>query len=91
MSYYIYIIQSEKDGQFYKGFSENPALRLKQHNNGETKSTMFFVPWKLVYVELMPTKKDALIREKNLKKASRERIFALIAHPKNIAANFSVG
>jgi len=86
---YVYIIQSGKDGQFYKGFSENPAVRLLQHNNGETKSTRLFVPWKLIYVELMPSNKDALIRAKNLKKATRERIAALIKHPKKYCRQLS--
>jgi hypothetical protein len=36
----------------------------------------------------MPTKRDALIRERNLKKADAERIKALIHHPKNIARDF---
>jgi putative endonuclease len=88
MAYYIYIIQSEIDKSFYKGFSENPAERLIQHNNGEATYTSTKTPWKLVYAEEMPSKRDALIREKNLKKATHERINALILHPKNIVARF---
>lgn len=88
MTFYVYILQSEKDGSFYKGFSIHPAERLIQHNNGETQSTRHLVPWKLVYVELVSSKKDAIIRERNLKKADRERILALIGSSKNIVANF---
>jgi hypothetical protein len=40
------------------------------------------IPWRLVYVEEMNSKREALIREKNLKKATIERIRALIDHPK---------
>ena len=89
MAFYVYIIQSEKDGSFYKGFSENPVIRLCQHNAGETASTMHLRPWKLVYVEEFLSKSQALIREKNLKKATRERIIALLAHKKNIISLFS--
>jgi len=39
-------------------------------------------------VEEMSSKKEALIREKNLKKATVERIIALVAHPKNIIHKF---
>jgi putative endonuclease len=88
MQYYVYILQSENDNSFYKGFSRNPAERLVQHNNGETQSTKHLIPWKLVYVEQMPSKKDAIIREKNLKKADRARIIALIQHSKNIVDQF---
>ena len=38
----------------------------------------------LVYIEELPSKREALIRERNLKKASRERIHALLIHPKTI-------
>ena len=88
MPFYVYILQSEKDNSFYKGFSENPSQRIIQHNAGETSSTRHLVPWKLVYVEELASKTDALIREKNLKKATRERIIALISSPKNIISKF---
>jgi putative endonuclease len=67
-----------------RGFSEHPLMRLAQHNNGETSSTKHLCPWELVYIEACASKREALIREKSLKKASRERIEALIIHPKNI-------
>ncbi|AXY75402.1 GIY-YIG nuclease family protein [Paraflavitalea soli] len=91
MAFYVYIIQSKVDESFYKGFSEDPLKRLLQHNAGETSSTRYLAPWKLVYVEAMASKTEALIREKNLKKATRERIYALLTHSKNIVAQFTGG
>lgn len=88
MAYYVYIIQSEVDKSFYKGFSENPAKRLLQHNEGATSGTRYLAPWKLIYVEEMLSKTDALVRERNLKKATRERILALLPHSKNIVSQF---
>ena len=76
------------DQSYYKGFSENPLQRLGQHNNKETNSTRHLIPWKLVYIEMCPSKTAALIREKNLKKATRDRIKALIYHPKNVVNQF---
>ncbi len=76
------------DGSFYKGFTEDPLLRLQRHNNGETTSTRHLCPWTLVYVEELLSKTEALKREKVLKKATRERLFALINHPKNIVHHF---
>ncbi|CAN5132160.1 hypothetical protein BH09BAC5_BH09BAC5_07800 [soil metagenome] len=32
MNFYVYILQSEKDGSYYKGFSENYAQRFIDHN-----------------------------------------------------------
>ena len=82
--YYVYIIQSEKDGTYYKGFSENYAARLLQHNAGKSPYTSNKIPWKLIHVEQYELKKDALKREKNIKQATRARIEALIKSPKNI-------
>ena len=88
MPYYIYIIQSETDNSYYKGFSENPAQRILQHNNGESLYTSRKIPWRLVHVEICMDKKAALIREKNLKKATTQRIEAIILSTKNIVHQF---
>jgi putative endonuclease len=88
MAYYVYIIQSQADGSFYKGFTEAPLRRLAQHNNKESQYTSTKTPWKLVYVEEIGSKREALIREKNLKKATITRIQALIVHPKNMINRF---
>jgi len=84
MAFYVYILQSEIDGSFYKGFTQDYALRLAQHNNGESIYTSTKMPWKLVYVEEQFSKYDAIKREKNLKKADRNRITALINSSKNL-------
>ncbi len=88
MLHYVYIIKSFKDDSFYKGYSEDPVKRILQHNAGESPYTSAKTPWCLVYVEEFEFKRDALIREKNLKKATRDRICALLTHPKNIVAQF---
>ena len=84
MPFYVYIIQSEKDNSFYKGFTENPANRLLQHNNGESLYTSKKIPWKLVCLLLFETKHEALIKEKKLKKYSTVSLVALINSTQNI-------
>ena len=44
MSYYIYIIQSEKNGKYYTGSSQDPIVRLQQHNWSRTPSTKAGIP-----------------------------------------------
>ena len=84
MSFYVYIIQSEKDQSYYKGFTENYLLRLEFHNKGCSTYTSRKIPWRFVYIEEVGSKKEGLRREKNLKKATKERIIELINSPKNL-------
>jgi putative endonuclease len=91
VKYFVYIIQSQIDGSYYKGFSTNPSIRLIQHNNKECSYTSIKTPWVLVYVEEMNSKTQAIFRERNLKKATHERIRALLIHPKNIVNRFTQG
>ncbi len=65
--YFVYAIQSHKDGRIYVGLSKNPDVRLVEHNNGETKSTKGFRPWKLIYQKLIGSRLEARKEEKKLK------------------------
>ena len=67
MYYYIYILQSEKDGQFYTGYTNNLKNRLELHNKGKVSSTKNRTPLKLVYFEGCVNQQDATHREKYLK------------------------
>lgn len=65
--FFVYAIKSEKDGRLYKGFTTDLKRRLKEHNQGKTKSTKGFVPWNLVYFEQVESRSLAREREKFLK------------------------
>ena len=39
MWYYVYILQSEKDGEFYTGYTKDLKLRFEQHQKGLVEST----------------------------------------------------
>ena len=52
--YFVYIIESEVDGEYYKGFTTNYLKRLEQHNNGESNYTKTKIPWKLIFVIILP-------------------------------------
>ncbi|MCF8381410.1 MAG: GIY-YIG nuclease family protein [Bacteroidales bacterium] len=68
--YIVYAIQSEVDGRIYVGFTENVERRLKWHNQGKTKSTKGFRPWKLLYTEIATDRTAARKREVYLKGGS---------------------
>lgn len=81
--HYVYIIQSRFDGIFYKGYTTDYHKRLISHNNGENRYTSKKTPWNLVYVELLPDKRSALIREKSLKRANQKYLKWLIEQESN--------
>ncbi|HMA61429.1 MAG TPA: GIY-YIG nuclease family protein [bacterium] len=79
MSYYLYILQSKKNGRFYIGQTKDIQDRLQRHNAGHSKSTKPHRPWKLVYSEEYSTRSEAVKREYKLKsKKSRKYIEYLI-------------
>ena len=67
MKYYIYILNSKKDGNNYVGITKNLKERLKRHSEGKVISTANRRPLELVYYEVSFNMDDALHREKYLK------------------------
>ena len=63
----VYVIKSQVHHRFYVGMSEDVNRRLKEHNNGKTKSTKGFAPWEIVFIEEYQTRAEARKREKWLK------------------------
>ena len=65
--YYTYVLQSEKDGKLYVGFTEDLKQRFELHNKGRVDSTKDRRPLKLIYYEACTDREDATNREKHLK------------------------
>ncbi len=66
MDYFAYILQSEKDGRFYKGQTQNLQKRLEYHNKGRSKYTKNFLPWKLYAYKVCDSRSEAIKFEKNI-------------------------
>jgi putative endonuclease len=69
--YFVYILKSEKDGNFYIGSTDDLRRRFAEHNKGQIYSTKNRTPFELVYYEAYKAEKDARKRESNLKLRSR--------------------
>ena len=67
MPYFVYVLRSKRDGQYYIGSAENVTRRLSQHNRGKTRSLKHRRPLELVYVERFEGSEQARKREKQLK------------------------
>ena len=72
MPFYVYIIQSEIDGSYYIGSTQDIVERLERHNQGRSKYTKTKRPWKLVYSEEHPNRSVAIKREKEIKNRKKK-------------------
>jgi putative endonuclease len=64
---YVYVLESQKDGKFYVGYTKDLQKRLEEHNSGRVPSTKERRPMTLIYWEGCMSQKDATRREKYLK------------------------
>lgn len=61
--FYIYILQSLKDGGTYTGYSKDVNDRLRRHNEGSVNATKYRRPLTLIFKESFNTQKEAKDRE----------------------------
>jgi len=71
--YYTYVLQSEKDGKFYTGYTQNLKLRFEYHQKGRIESTKNRRPLRLIYYEACLNKADSTKREAYLKTYNGKR------------------
>jgi putative endonuclease len=78
--YFVYILQSKFTGYYYIGVTNNIIRRFKQHQSGHSRSTRKRGPWWMPYYEIYDTRKEALMREREIKnKKSAQYIKRMIA------------
>ncbi len=82
--YYVYILESTIDGDYYKGSTSDYKTRLEQHNRGESQYTKTRIPWIMIFVREFESKREALIEGKRLKKCNRTYLNWLIQQPFNL-------
>jgi putative endonuclease len=72
MPYYVYVLICQ-DGTFYTGYAKDLDARLEMHTQGKgARYTRIHKPKKLVYTEQFNTIKEAMHREKEIKKLGHE-------------------
>jgi putative endonuclease len=71
--FYVYVLRSLKDKNFYTGYTRDMERRLREHNDGLVPSTKNRAPMELVYWEGCLNQQDATRREKYLKSSWGKR------------------
>ncbi|MEK7174633.1 MAG: GIY-YIG nuclease family protein [Patescibacteria group bacterium] len=82
MFFYVYVLESQNDGNRYIGFTNNLTRRIEEHRKGLSPSTKPRLPMKLIYFEACTNEDDARRRERYLKVTGGRRFLAkrLIAY-----------
>ncbi|RPH30084.1 MAG: GIY-YIG nuclease family protein [Bacteroidales bacterium] len=74
--YFVYVIESLIFGNLYKGMTQNLEQRLKEHNDGRTRSNKAYAPFKIVYFEEYEMIEEARKREKYFKTSTGRKYLA---------------
>ncbi|MCJ8165787.1 GIY-YIG nuclease family protein [Pontibacter sp. E15-1] len=78
MSFYTYILFSEKLNRYYVGSCQDIAVRLEQHNTGRNTSTKGGSPWAIKLTETFDTRSAAQTREMEIKKKKSRKYIELL-------------
>lgn len=78
----VYILQSLKNARYYTGSTDEVEKRLKQHNAGKVKATLFIRPLELKAFIPCTTLKEARQAEYRLKRYKRKDIIELVIESK---------
>ena len=79
--FYVYILRSKFNNEYYIGSCNDIKKRLILHNRGLVPSTKRYIPWSIVYIEEYKDLTNARKRELKIKKwKSRFAIENLIKH-----------
>lgn len=74
-SWVVYIAQGS-DGTFYTGITKDVQRRMREHNQVDSRSAKYLRtrrPVKLVYMEKVSSQGEAMKREREIKRFSREK------------------
>ena len=74
----VYVLLSERDGNFYIGYTTDLKRRLTEHFDGRNTSTACRRPFRLIFCEYYLAKSDALRREGYLKTTAGKRALRLM-------------
>ena len=74
MSYFVYVLKSQKNGDLYVGSTANIENRLRLHNSGRVKSTKGYKPWSLLEFRECESRADAVTLERHLKTGQQKEL-----------------
>ncbi len=82
--YFVYILQSQKNGRFYIGSSDNPQRRLAEHNSGQTTALKYLRPLEILFIQECSDRIEARRLELRLKKFKSRTVIEKIIKDQKI-------
>jgi len=80
--FYVYVLYSIEYNKIYIGYTSDLQARLTSHNHPQNHGwTARYKPWTLVYQEEFKSKKDAMVREQQLKSAQGRQFIKSLLPP----------
>jgi putative endonuclease len=76
--HHVYFLQSELNGRYYVGITDNVERRLNEHNSGRVRSTAPYKPWRIRRVEEYVDISQATKRERFIKAKHSRKIIEII-------------
>jgi len=81
--YYVYVLLCD-DGSYYTGYAKDIDSRVKQHMRGiGARYTKLHSPKRLVYTEEFDTRREAVKREREIKKLSHDKKHKLVSRERS--------
>jgi putative endonuclease len=71
VEYFVYILESEVNGKYYIGQTEDLQERVKRHNSGKNKYTRLYIPWELRWWKKFNTRSEAVKEERKIKRIKK--------------------
>ena len=82
MGHFVYILESEENGRYYVGRSQDPERRVEHHNTTSTGFTSRYRPWTLVFTQEFPTKEEAVEAEQLIKSWKNKKMTRYVVEGK---------
>ena len=60
----VYAIASMHHNYIYEGMTQDLSHRIDRHNKGRERTTKPYLPFKIIYTEILPNRVEARKREK---------------------------
>lgn len=79
LMYFVYVLQSLKTGEYYKGITNDIDRRMHEHFSGRSKFTKNKLPLRIIQVEICKDRKTAREMEKFFKSGYGREIISEIA------------